>query len=152
LLDPWLEKLPGEARFRRVPAVLGNEWGADARVFYALEALGELDRLHRPLMDAIHEKGGKNLAGKAYTRWVSDWLRTQGVNADRFAAALDSPEVREKAKRAAEMSRSLQLEGTPSFVVAGRYVVSPPPGDRRQILAITDYLVSRAQAETLARR
>jgi thiol:disulfide interchange protein DsbA len=152
LLEPWAARLPGEARFRRVPAVLGKGWTIDARIFYALEEIGELNRLHRPLLDAIHQNGGRRLDGDAYERWVSDWLRNQGVDVQRYAAAFESAAVREKTKRAADLSRALQIEGTPTFLVAGRYLVSPPPGDRRRILEITDYLISRAQADKLARR
>jgi thiol:disulfide interchange protein DsbA len=152
LLEPWIARLPSEARFRRIPAVLGKEWLLDARVFYALEQIGELERLHRPLMDAIHQQGGRRLDGNAYARWVAEWLGKNGVDAKRYAAALDSAAVREKAARAAELSAQFKLEGTPTFMVAGRYVVNPAPGDRRRILEITDYLISRLAAGSLARR
>jgi thiol:disulfide interchange protein DsbA len=152
LLEPWASRLPEGARFRRVPAVLGKEWTLDARIFYALEEIGELDRLHRPLLDAIHQNGGRRLDGEAYARWVCDWLRTRGVDAQRYKAAFESAAVHEKARRAADLSRALKLEGTPTFMVAGRYLVSPPLGERRRILEITDYLVSRAQTDKLARR
>jgi thiol:disulfide interchange protein DsbA len=152
LLEPWAARLPSQVRFRRIPAVLGKEWLVDARIFYALEAIGEADRLHRPLIDAIHQNGGKRLDGIAYARWVSDWVRNQGVEEKRYAAAFESAAVREKAKRAAELSRELKLEGSPSFQIAGRYLVSPPLGDRGRILEITDYLVSRVQADKLIRR
>jgi thiol:disulfide interchange protein DsbA len=152
LLEPWVARLPRHARFKRVPAILGREWAIDARVFYALEALGEVERLHRPLLDAIHTEGGRRLDRDAYSRWVSTWLTKQGVDPKAYAAAFDSPGVQEKVRKAAEMARVYQLEGTPTFVVGERYVVSPPLGDRRRILEITDYLVSQVQAETLARR
>jgi thiol:disulfide interchange protein DsbA len=152
LLEPWVARLPGQARLRRMPAVLGKEWLIDARIFYALEEIGELDRMHRPLLDAIHQNGGRRLDGDAYARWVAEWLRNRGVDTKRYATAFESAAVREKAKHAAELSRALKLEGTPSFLVGGRYLVSPAPGDRRRILEITDYLVSRFQADKLTRR
>ena len=152
LLKPWVAKLPATTRFRRVPAVLGKEWLIDARVYYALEEIGEAERVHRGLMDAIHQQGGRRLDGQAYTRWVASWLRDHGVDERRYAAAFDSSSVRDKAAHAAQLSASLKLEGTPTFMVAGRYVVNPAPGDRRRILEITDYLISRLQAERLARR
>lgn len=152
LLEPWLAKLPATMRFRRVPAVLGKEWLIDARVYYALEEIGEAQRVHRGLMDAIHQQGGRRLDGRAYAQWVANWLRAHGVDERRYAAAFDSRAVHEKAARAAQLSASLKLEGTPTFMVAGRYVVNPAPGDRRRILEITDYLISRLQADRLARR
>ena len=143
LLERWLAKLPAEVQFRRVPAVLGRDWVVDARIYYALESLGEADRLHRPLLDAIHLHGGKRLNGDAYLRWVSDWLGTQGIDPQAYATAATSREVQERVRRAAELAKKYQLESTPSFVVGERYVVSPPIGERRRILEITDYLVRR---------
>ena len=78
--------------------------------------------------------------------------RIPAVLGKEWTVAFESAAVHEKARRAAELSRALKLEGTPTFMVAGRYLVSPPLGERRRILEITDYLVSRAQAEKLARR
>jgi thiol:disulfide interchange protein DsbA len=152
LLERWLTKLPAEVQFRRVPAVLGREWVVDARIYYALEVLGEAGRLHRPLLDAIHLHGGKRLSGDAYLRWVTDWLGGQGIDLQAYKAASNSREVQERVSTASDLAKTYQLESTPSFVVGERYVVSPPIGERRRILDIAAYLVSRVQAETVARR
>ena len=53
-LDTWLKTLPKDVEFRRVPAVFNERWAHDAAIFYAFEALGLLDKLHRPFFDAIH--------------------------------------------------------------------------------------------------
>jgi thiol:disulfide interchange protein DsbA len=152
LLEPWLAKLPHGAKFTRVPAVLGRKWLLDARLYYSLEALGELERLHRPLLDAIHTEGGVRLEGKAYTAWVADWMQKHGVDRAAYAAAFDSPAVDEKVKRATELARSNQLEATPTMVVGRRYVVDPPPEERRRLLGVTGYLVQQTLSENLARR
>jgi thiol:disulfide interchange protein DsbA len=57
LIEDWLKKLPKDAAFKRVPAVFNERWAKDAAIFYALEATGNLERLHRPLFDAIHKDG-----------------------------------------------------------------------------------------------
>src|SRR5215211_2249615 len=54
VLENWVRKLPPDTQFRRVPAVFNQRWGHDAAIFYTIEALGLLDKLHRPLFDAIH--------------------------------------------------------------------------------------------------
>jgi thiol:disulfide interchange protein DsbA len=150
-LETWLAKQPADVRFRRVPVIFGDHWEIDARILYALEAIGESNRLHRPLLDAIHEQGGKKLNDKAYLKWVADWLLGQRVDMRRYNDAVNSPAVREKVKQAAEMTRVYGVEGTPTFAVQGRYIVSPPPGERRAILVITEHLIRQSQAQ-LARR
>lgn len=152
LLNPWIARLPKGVHFRRIPAVLGKEWLIDARIFYALQEIGELDRLHEPLLYAINEEGGRRYNRSAYAKWVAGWLSTQGVDMKRYAAALESPAVQEKVDEAARLSRQLKLEGTPTFEVAGRYLVNAPIGGRRRILEISDYLVGRVAAHALARR
>jgi len=52
LLEKWAPTLPADVQFRRVPAVLNPNWGADAVVFYAFEALGALVRRGRKVNDA----------------------------------------------------------------------------------------------------
>jgi protein dithiol oxidoreductase (disulfide-forming) len=152
LLNPWIADLPAGVHFRRIPAVLGKEWLIDARVFYALDAIGELDRLHQKLLYAIHEKGGRRLDRSAYEQWVAEWLRGQGVDMQRYQAAYESAGVQEKVLHAADVSRRLKLEGTPTFEIAGRYIVNPPIGDRRRVLEITNYLVGKIRADPIARR
>src|SRR5215831_13959254 len=71
-LEDWVKKLPKDVRFRRVPAVFNAEWSIDARIFYALDSLGAVERVHRALFDAIHEEGGNRLQGAAYAKWVAD--------------------------------------------------------------------------------
>lgn len=152
LIEPWLAKLPHGAQFKRVPAVLGRKWLLDARVYYSLEALGELERLHRPLLDAIHTQGGRRLDGKAYTGWLADWMQKHGVDRSAYAAAFDSRAVDGKVAKAAELARNYRLEATPSMVVGERYVVDPPPEERRRLLQITGYLAQQTLSESLARR
>ena len=61
--------------FRRVPAVFNERWGHDAAIFYAFEALGVLDKVHRPFFDAIHRDRLRS------DNWpqLSAWLEKQGV-------------------------------------------------------------------------
>jgi len=59
VLDPWVKKLPKDVQFRRVPAMFNEEYAQGARAYYALEAIGEGQRLHKPLFDAVH--GGSRL-------------------------------------------------------------------------------------------
>ncbi len=73
----WLKKLPKDAQFRRVPAVFNDEWALDAKVFYALEAIGEQERVHRALFDAIHRQGGVTTKGQTYIKWVAEFLAKQ---------------------------------------------------------------------------
>ena len=142
LLNPWLKKLPADAQFRLVPAIFNDEWALDARIFYALEATGNLERLHHPLLDAIHKEGGANLKGQTYLKWVSDWLSKQNVDISKYDAAFRSFTVESKVKRAFQAAQAYRLEGVPTIAVQGKYIVS---GDGRAMLNVADYLIGEAR-------
>lgn len=151
-LESWLAGLPPDVSFRRVPVVFGGEWIIDARAFYALEAIGEFDRLHRRLLEAIHDGGGRGLKGDRYARWLVQWVRAQSGDARRFESALESERVAAQVRQAEKLTEAYGVSGTPNFAVHGRYVVKPPPGDRRRVLAIADYLIRESRGSPLARR
>ena len=57
LLEAWVPKLPPDVAVPPRPGgVQRAAWAHDAAIFYAFEALGVLDKLHRPLFDAIHQR------------------------------------------------------------------------------------------------
>jgi thiol:disulfide interchange protein DsbA len=151
-LESWLAVLPRDVSFRRVPVVFGGEWITDARIFYALEAIGEFGRLHGRLLEAIHDGEGKGLKGDPYERWVSEWMRAQGVDPRRFESALRSARVAARVGQAQKLTEAYGVSGTPNFAVQGRFVIKPPPGDRRRVLAITDHLIRESRIALLAGR
>src|SRR5436190_10181423 len=85
-LESWLKKLPPDVQFRRVPAVFNPRWGHDAAIFYTFEAMGLLDKLHRPLFDAIHRSGLRTDNPQA----LEQWLQKQGVDVKKFNETMKS--------------------------------------------------------------
>jgi protein dithiol oxidoreductase (disulfide-forming) len=118
-LDTWLKTKPADVAFRRVPAVLSDRWGHDAVVFYTFEALGVLDKLHRPFFEAIHlqRMRSDNMAA------LNDWLQKQGVDPKKFDATARSFGVQSKVKRAIRLTADYKIDGTPAMAVHGRYTV-----------------------------
>jgi protein dithiol oxidoreductase (disulfide-forming) len=123
-LESWLKGKPADVEFRRVPAVLSDRWGHDAAVFYAFEALGVLDKLHKPFFDAIHVNRlrSDNIAA------LNAWLEKNGVDPKKFDAAARSFGVQSKVKRAIQLTSEYKIDGTPAMAVQGRYTV--PSSDR----------------------
>ena len=118
-LDTWLKTVPKDVQFRRVPAVLSDRWGHDAAIFYAFEAMGVLDKLHRPLFDAIHRDRLRTDNVPA----LNAWLEKQGVDPKKFDAAARSFGVQSKVKRAIRLTSDYKIDGTPAMAVQGRYTV-----------------------------
>lgn len=137
-LEAWVKKLPADVHFRRVPAVLSEQWAVDARIFYAFEALGVLDRVHRAFFDAIH-KDRLNVASEPA---MNEWLKKNGIDRKKFDEAVKSFGVQIQVKRAAQQSAAYQLDGVPMLAVQGRYTVSGEQGgSHERMLANVEQLV-----------
>jgi thiol:disulfide interchange protein DsbA len=140
LLEPWLQKLPADVQFKRIPAVFNERWAKDAAIFYALEASGNLERLHRPLFDAIHRDSLKTDNAQA----LGQWLTKNGVDTKKFDEVGRSFSVQSKVRRAAQLSAAYRIEGTPSLAVHGRYTIGTERG-HAGMLATADYLIEQVR-------
>ena len=144
LVEQWKKTLPPEAVFRPFPAVFNARWGYDAAIFFTFEALGVLDRLHRPLFDAIHRDHLRTDDPKA----LAEWVKTQGIDAKKFQDTMKSFSVQAKVRRAAQLTAAYKIDGTPAFAVAGRYTVSAEQGGSREgMLQAVSYLVDKVRHE-----
>jgi thiol:disulfide interchange protein DsbA len=125
VLEAWVPKLPPDVNFRRIPAVFGEPRGMhDAAIFYTFEALGVLNKLHRPLFDAIHKDRLRTDNPAA----LNEWLGKNGVDVKKFDAAMKSFGVQSKVKRAGQLTAGARIDGTPAMMVQGRYTVSAEQG------------------------
>jgi thiol:disulfide interchange protein DsbA len=143
ILSAWVKKLPKDVQFRRVPAMFNDEYAQGARAFYALDAIGEEERVHKALFDAVHTGSRLRVADEAA---LTEWLGKQGVDTKKFAAAYRSFSVEGKLKRAAQLTQAYKFDGVPSMVVNGRYVVNTDKVTSfDQLLAITDFLIDQSR-------
>jgi thiol:disulfide interchange protein DsbA len=124
MVEKWEKTLPKDVVFHRVPAVFNDRWAIDAAIFYTFEAMGLLDKLHRPFFDAIHRDRLRSDNQQA----VFDWLQRQGVDPKKFDATMKSFGVQSKTKRASQLTGAYKIDGTPAMAVNGRYTVSTEQG------------------------
>lgn len=143
VIEPWVKKLPKDVQFRRIPAMFNDEWARGGRAYYALEAIGELERLHKPLFDAVHTGSRLRVADEVA---LTDWLGKNGVDTKKFAAAYRSFSVEGKLKRAQQLTQAYKIEGVPSMAVNGKYVVvTDKITSFEQLLSVTDYLIEKSR-------
>jgi thiol:disulfide interchange protein DsbA len=145
LVSRWAERLPKDVVFTRVPVSFGRAaWGNLARLFYALEGIGELQRLDEAVFAAIHDRR-VNL----YTEAAAlGWVQQQGVDGRRFSDAFKSFSTETRVARAEQLSRAYKVDSVPLLTVAGRYrVVSQPARGQAGMLAVADDLIERVRKE-----
>lgn len=122
MIDAWARTLPAHARLVYVPAVFGRDdpW---ARAYFAEEATRTTPLLHARLFAAIHETG--ELPHSATPAQIAQYAaRVPGVHAAAFTAAIsDDAALLPKLRHAYEFAQNSGIEGTPSLVIAGRYLI-----------------------------
>lgn len=137
-IEKWLETLPADATLRRVPAIFNERWARDAATFYAFEALGVLEKVHRPFFDAIHRDRLQSDNKQA----MHEWLRKQGIDPQKFDEAVASFGVQSKVRRAMQLTAGYRIDGTPSLAVQGRYRISADQASSQEdMLATASYLI-----------
>ena len=122
-LNAWLKRKPSYVEFRRVPAIFNPAWMPLSRTFYTLEALGVTDKYHAALFDAIHKEGKKDLVTDVNA--IADWLASKGLDRQKFMDAYNSFTVNARTQRAVEMTGNYNIDGTPTLVVNGKYLIAP---------------------------
>ncbi len=121
VIERWLKTKPENVEFTYVPAIFNQQLALYARGYYAAEALGVLDKVHKPFFDAIHvQKRRLNTEDD-----IAALFEEHGVDSKKFSKAFRSFAVEAKVKRAAELGRRYGVEATPSMVVNGKYITNP---------------------------
>jgi thiol:disulfide interchange protein DsbA len=145
LLESWVPKLAKDVQFRRVPATFNDRWKISARVFYALESMGLEDKLHKPLMDAIH----KDRLRITDDRQRAEWLAKQKVDVAKFEAAMKSFAVESRLKRADQLVRDSRIDGVPALMINGRYLVTAG-GNLPRMLDTANALIDQSRKDLAA--
>ena len=150
LVRKWAAKLPADVAFKRVPVSFNSPfYQLMAKLFYTLDAIGEMERLDAAAFDAIHVKGLKLIDEKS----VQEWAVSQGVDAKKFSDAFKSFSTDSNVKRADQLSRAAKIPGVPALVVDGRYlVVGKNVKNHDELLALTEKVIDKARTERAAKK
>lgn len=120
-LYQWLRRKPRDVHFERLPAVLNNpSWVFMAKVYYAAEDLGIIERSNQAFFDALHRDKLPltNLASIA--RFHSQFDVTEQAFIDSF----NSFKVDQAVRRAQRLTEAFGVDGVPSIVVNGKFLTS----------------------------
>ncbi len=141
----WAAKLPADVAFKRIPVGFGNPYYQNlARLYYALEAIGQLDKLDNAVFHAIHDKGLKLIDEKS----ILEWVTAQGVDAKTFSDAYNAFGVISKTKRADQLAQATKIRGVPALVVDGRYLVTGQDiKTHADLLNLTDKVIDKARTD-----
>ena len=141
-INNWLTTKPAEVKFVKVAAPFHKTARFHAYLFYALDLMGEADRLNDIIFSAINQQGQK-LADQAS---VEEFLAEHQVDIATFRKAMKSFAVDNRVKRANALFNKYRLRGVPSMVVSGRYA-SANVKNYQQLVDVTDHMIALAREE-----
>ena len=145
LISQWAAKLPKDVSFRRVPVTFNRpEWARLSRIYYALEATGDLAKLDAAVFIAIHEQRVQFKTDEA----VVTWAASKGADAKRFGDAMAAFSMQAKLQRADQDASTARITGVPSLAVDGKYLINnEAAGSYEELLKLTDSVIAKARQE-----
>lgn len=141
-VDAWKKKLPPDVLFRRIPVAIRENMVLHQKLYFAIEALGLVERLHGKVFTAIHSEHQRLDTPDD----IGVFVARNGVDRTRFIETLNTFTVAGKAKQASQLSAGYNIVGTPALGVDGRWLTSGALADSNAyLLTVAEYLVGLAK-------
>ena len=140
--EQWVKNAPKDVVVRRVPVAFRDDFVPQQRLYYTLEAMNLVEKMHIRVFTAIH--GEKLMLNSDAS--VLAWAEKQGIDKAKFAETYKSFGVATKAKRAVQLQNDFKIEGVPSLGVAGRfYIDGTLAGSMPRALQVADALIAQTR-------
>ena len=140
--EQWTKKAAKDVVVRRVPVAFREDFVHQQRLYYTLEAMNLVEKMHIRVCSAIH--GEKQMLNTDAS--VLAWAEKQGIDKAKFAETYKSFGVATKAKRAVQLQNDFKIEGVPSLGVAGRYYIDGTlAGSMPRALQVADALINQTR-------
>jgi len=145
LMTRWLAtQAPDYVALRRIPALTPEGWETFARLFFTLQEMSQVSRLHWLVYDNFHFENKPLNEEPA----LLEWLSKNGVDAAKFREIFRSPAISAKIAEVRDLMKTYDVRGVPTIVVDGKYLSSARlAGGTRQLMQVVDELVRQARSE-----
>jgi protein dithiol oxidoreductase (disulfide-forming) len=140
-LEPWSKKVPADVAFRRVHVAFREvPFAAHQRIFYTLEAMGQLEAMHRKVFYAIHVERAR-LDKPAE---ISAFMVKNGLDGAKFLDTYNSFSVQTRTRQANQLTEAYRIDGVPAIGIQGRFYTAPGrAGSPERALAVTEFLIDK---------
>lgn len=145
----WARKLPKDAVFRRLPVVGKGPWLPLAKLYFALQITGDLERLHGDVFNAIHVQDVRLADEKV----MADWVAQHGVDPKKFKDAYNSFTLQTEVARSRRLAEVNGITSVPTLVVGGKYLTDASmAGGQQAMLGVAEYLIQLVRQEHSGKR
>ena len=145
-LNPWVEKLPEDVNFVKMPALFGGAWNVHGQLYYTLEALKVDQKVHDAVFDALHNQKQR----LANLKEITAFAKQQGLDPEQFEKTWNSFGVKSQLEKARKLAMAYGIQGVPALVVNGKYTFDiGMAGGLNEVTELADVLVEQErQAST----
>lgn len=150
----WVKKQGNNINFKRIAFPFQGPSDPESHLFLTLEAMGKADEVSPKVFRAMHVERQRLMKDDAILEWVN---KSSGLDKAKFLETWNSFGVLTKLKQLPKIVGNYKIDGTPTFVVDGKYITSPSIvgaanpslGDKtvQGTTAILDNLVAKAMKE-----
>jgi thiol:disulfide interchange protein DsbA len=148
-LEAWRKKRAADIDYKRIPINWDNTTLNHTKIYYTLEQMDLVDKLHEKVFAAFHRDRRRLLDPNE----IADFMAANGVDRAQWLSNFNSFAVNTKASRAGQVWRAYKIDGTPAVGIDGRFVTAPSMvGSRDGAIKVMDYLVTTAQKERAAKK
>lgn len=139
-IEAWLKNKPANVEFIRVPAVFRPSWTLHARLYYALEIMGQDKRLVPVVFEYLNKQRRKLDSIDQILNFVSK----HGIDRSEFLDTMNSFAVESRIRKAQQLQQDYAIEGVPTIAVNGKYVVTGTmAGSHEKMIQVMDYLIQK---------
>jgi len=154
-LAEWVKKQGDNIVFKRVHVSRDANVLPQQKLFFTLEALGNLEQYHNKVFNAMHVE--RNRLNR--DEMVFEWAEKNGIDKKRFIETYRGFGIAGKVRRTDAMMNSYEIESWPMIAIDGKYLTSPYVANKDSKVALTedqqqatalqvmDHLVAKARAE-----
>lgn len=144
ILEKWAKGLPKDVEVKRVPITFGRDvWVPLAKMYYTLEAMGELERMHAKVFNAMHNE--RVPFNNEQTQF--QWMAANGLDGKKYQDTYKSFAVHSKTMRAQQIAAAYKVNGVPAVAVNGKYMTSASlTGSYEALTKVLDDLIQQERA------
>jgi thiol:disulfide interchange protein DsbA len=147
-LSTWEKKLPSDVEFSYLPAVFGpgspHCWDEFAHAFFTGQAMGvQISKSHEGIYKAVWDQ--HRFTGECSV--IPSLYADYGVDPKVFASTMQSFAVSAKVAAAHDQETHWGVDGTPTFVVDGKYRALQTAAGPSGLFHTLDWLIAKQRPE-----
>ncbi|MCH8529953.1 MAG: thiol:disulfide interchange protein DsbA/DsbL [Saccharospirillum sp.] len=141
-IQSWKQGKPDDIRFTLVPVLFNERQLPEARAYYVGEFLGLHEESHMAIYNEIH----LNRTRMATDDRFASFFTRFGVSEEEYRNMANSFAVNVRINQAQRITQGGQVQGTPSLIVNGQYLVTGQmAGGNPRMFDVAEWLIRRDQ-------